>query len=84
MTHAILPHGDLKRTLQRVAIEIRDSHRDVLRALQLDFVEGGLILRGIATRFFGKQFAFHEVQRRCRLPVLANKIVVVDVSVSRP
>jgi len=78
MTTAIVPDCEPKRTLQQLATEVRNAHRDVIRELRLDYVEGGLILRGVATSYFGKQFAFHEVKRRCRLKVLANQIVVRD------
>ena len=67
---------DLQQALDQLAAEIRARHRDVLRDLRFEFVEGGLILRGRATRFYGKQLAFHEVKRHSRLLVLANQIVV--------
>jgi hypothetical protein len=69
---------DLLRTLEQLAADIRARYRDVLRELRLDHVEGGLILRGRATRFYGKQVAFHEVKRLSRLVVLANQIVVQE------
>jgi hypothetical protein len=69
---------DLQQTLEQLAADIRARYRDVLRELRLDFVEGGLILRGRATRFYGKQIAFHEVKRLSRLVVLANQIVVEE------
>jgi hypothetical protein len=78
MTTAIVPHRELKRDFQQVANDIRDRHRDVLRELRLEYVEGGLILRGVAVAYYGKQVAFHEVKRRCGLTVLANQIVVRD------
>jgi hypothetical protein len=50
MPTATVPRTDshqteLQQTLERLAADIRVRHRDVLRELRLEFVEGGLILR---------------------------------------
>jgi hypothetical protein len=60
----------------RLADEIRNRNRSHIRALQIEIVTGGVIVRGSATSFYGKQIAFHEVRRGCGQPVLANEIVV--------
>jgi hypothetical protein len=59
-----------------LASEIRARHRDVLRELRIEVVPGGVVLRGRARTFYGKQVALHEVRRRCEFAVVANHITV--------
>ena len=76
----------LERGLWVLAGEIRTRHRARIRTLWLDVVRGEVLIRGVATCYYGKQLALDEVRRRCHLPVAANRIEVVDVeqdSVSR-
>ncbi|HSQ57984.1 MAG TPA: hypothetical protein VLM40_19830 [Gemmata sp.] len=76
MTTGILPLGNVESTLELIAAAIREQHRDVIRELRLVYIEGGVIIHGKATSFYGKQVAFHELKRRMKLEVLANAIVV--------
>lgn len=61
-----------------LAAEIRNCHQSRLRELWLEVVPGGVVIRGVATSYYGKQLALHEVRRRCGLRVTANRIVVVE------
>jgi hypothetical protein len=62
---------------RQVAAEVRNRHRSHHRELRIERVEGGVVLHGRATSYYGKQVAFHEVSSRCRLVVVANRIEVV-------
>lgn len=67
-----------QETSRQMSAEILASHRDHLRELKIEIVEGGIIIRGCAVSFYGKQIAFHEVSRRCGSAVLANEIEVMS------
>jgi hypothetical protein len=75
---AIACLSNLDRIMQQLAIEVQNRHRDCLRELQIEAVEGEVILYGRAITFYGKQIAFHEVSHRSRLPVIANRIQVQE------
>lgn len=62
--------------LRQVATEILACYRNCLRELRIELVEGGVVIRGRATSFYGKQIAFHEVGRRCERAIVANEIEV--------
>jgi hypothetical protein len=47
-----------------------------IRDFRLMVVDGGLILRGHAHTYYGKQLAQHAVMEATRLPILANEIEV--------
>src|SRR4051794_8710311 len=59
-----------------LAAEIRLLHRAAIRELRIELTDGGAVLHGRASSFYGKQLAFHEVTRRGRLTVIANRVVV--------
>lgn len=80
MTTAIACFTDGNRTLRELAGEIRARYRCHLRELWLDVVHGRLLIRGVATSYYGKQLALDEVRHRCRLPVVANLIEVEEVT----
>jgi hypothetical protein len=69
----------LEQFLHKLATRIRNRHRNVLRELWIKLQRGGVVVRGLATSYYGKQIAFHECVRRCPLPVLANKVEVIPV-----
>jgi hypothetical protein len=75
LTESISPRGS-EQVLLQVAAEIVASHRDHLRELRIEIVEGGLIIRGRAVSYYGKQIAFQEVTRRGGIAVVANEIEV--------
>lgn len=58
-----------------LAAAILRLHRALVRELRIEVVGGGVVLRGRAATFYGKQLALHEVLRR-GLVVVANDIVV--------
>jgi len=62
--------------LKELAEIIRGRHRALLPELRLEVVGGGIVLRGRAVSFYGKQVAQHEVQRR-GLVILANNLAVL-------
>ena len=76
MSTALVRLTERDRALARLAAEIRNLHRSHLLLLRFDAVLDRLVIRGVATSFYGKQLAFHETKRRCSLPVVANEIVV--------
>jgi hypothetical protein len=65
-----------EEALRQVATKILGSYRCFLSELRLEIVEGGVVIRGRAGCFYGKQIAFHEVSRRCGCVVVANEIEV--------
>lgn len=67
---------ELRRTLRQLADDVRNGHRGILHELAIELVAGGVVLRGRAATFYGKQVALHEVRRRCRLSVVDNHITV--------
>jgi hypothetical protein len=76
MTTTPADSSDLERTLEQLATDIRNGHRGLLHELRIEVVEGGVVLRGRAGTFYGKQVALHEVRRQCEIAVLANHITV--------
>jgi len=66
--------------LRELAAEICQCHRSHLRKLWFDVVLKCVIIRGVATSYYGKQLALHEVRRRCTMLVVANQIEVEEVS----
>jgi hypothetical protein len=77
MTAAMTNTGDVNELVRAVATEIRNRNRGHIRELRIKIVEGGVILYGVCMSFYGKQIAFHEVRRICRMVVLANRIEVL-------
>lgn len=71
---ATLSHRD--QTLQQLASEVRNRHRDCLRELYIRSVGEGAVIYGQAVSFYGKQIAFHEIRRRLPMTILANQIMV--------
>jgi hypothetical protein len=59
-----------------IAAGVLRRHRNVLRELRVEVIEGRAILSGVAHSYYGKQLAQHEVLRRTDLVLLANRIVV--------
>jgi hypothetical protein len=66
------------RILHQLATEVQNRHRNCLRELRIEVVEGGVVLYGRAITFYGKQIAFHEVRRCSHLAVIANRIQVQE------
>ncbi len=58
-----------------LAISIRHRHRSVIGELRIEPVDGGVILRGNARTFYGKQVAQEEVLQQ-QLVVIANHMFV--------
>jgi len=61
--------------LQCWAVEIQRNNRNLIREFQIESSPEGLILRGTAYSYYGKQIALSEVQRRSG-QVLANRVEV--------
>jgi hypothetical protein len=83
MSTALVCLTDLDRTLAGLAAEIRNRHRAHLRVLHLETVRGQLIIRGVATSYYGKQLALHETRRRCSMTVVANEVIVQEPATAR-
>jgi hypothetical protein len=66
------------RILHQLATEIQNRHRNCLRELRIEVVEGGVVLHGRAITFYGKQIAFHEARSRSLLKIVANRIQVYE------
>lgn len=64
--------------LERLAADILGRHRSRVRELRIVITPEGVVIRGRAATFYGKQVVLHEVQQR-GLSVLANEIVVAGV-----
>jgi hypothetical protein len=62
--------------VRRAAADVLARYRGHLHELRIEVVEGGVIIRGRAVSFYGKQIAFHEVIRRVGQVVLANEVEV--------
>ncbi len=69
---------DRNAVAQQLAEEVLTRHRSHLRALRIEVIEGGVVLHGTATTYYGKQVAFHEVIRAKRFAVVANLIEVQE------
>ena len=80
MPTAIPPPPGAETDLARLAASVRNRHRSHLRDLRIEVVEGGIVLRGCALTFYGKQIAFHEVCSLCQRTVVANRIEVQQQS----
>ena len=65
--------------LHQLAAEIRTYHRSHLRELRFEVLLSGVVIRGVSRSYYGKQLALHEIRRRCRLLVTANRIEVEEV-----
>ena len=65
--------------LHQLAAEIRNYHRSHLRELRFEVLLSGVVIRGVSRSYYGKQLALHEIRRRCRLLVTANRIEVEEV-----
>jgi hypothetical protein len=76
MTTSLTRVAALDRLLSSLAAEICSRHRNLVRELRIEVRDGGVILSGKATCFFGKQIAFHEFARLAPLAVVANLIEV--------
>lgn len=74
--HTLTDRGMAPATLAELAADILRRHRGLIRELTLEAVTGGVVLRGRAYSFYGKQVALHEVRRRGRLSVVANVLAV--------
>jgi hypothetical protein len=61
--------------LSQLAADIQNRHRSWVRELRIEAAEWGVVLRGRAVTYYGKQVALHEVLQ-CGLAVVANEIVV--------
>jgi hypothetical protein len=70
------PLPGLKQCFRKIAHQILRHYRTHLRELEICYTDRGLIIRGSARCYYGKQLAFHEVMRRTGMRVVANDIVV--------
>ncbi len=50
--------------------------RGQIQKLQLEIHDGGLILKGRAYSFYGKQLVLHAVKKRTEIPVVGNRVEV--------
>jgi hypothetical protein len=63
-------------SLSLIAADIVRRHRNHLQELEILLTNHGLILHGVALSYYGKQLAFHTVEQRLGMRVVANYIVV--------
>jgi len=70
------PSSGLKQCFRKIAHQILQHYRTHLRELEIYYTDQGLIIRGSARCYYGKQLAFHEVMRRTGMRVVANYMVV--------
>lgn len=70
------PAGRPAAAMGELAADIWRRHRNAIRELRVDVVEDGLVLSGVAYSFYGKQVCQHEVLRRTKLALRANRMVV--------
>jgi hypothetical protein len=75
---ATKPEPRAQTAAEQLAAEILALHRSHLSELRIVIVEAGVILRGVARCFYGKQMALREVTRLYRQPVIANEIEVTS------
>lgn len=68
---------DMPLELEVLVAEIRTRYRWLLCELQIELIEDGVVLRGKAITYYGKQVAQHELLRR-GFVVAANHIVVSE------
>lgn len=59
-----------------MAAELRSRLRSLVSELEIDVIDGGLVLYGRAYSYYGKQLAQEELRARYRARVRANCIQV--------
>ena len=74
--HALTEPAGRCAAASELAADIRSRHRNLLRELRIDLVEGGVVLHGHAYSCYGTQVAQHEALRRTGLVLLANRVIV--------
>lgn len=84
MTTSLACLSSFDQMLTQLVAKIRNKHRAHIRDLTVDVGWGGLTVRGLATSYYGKQLAYHEVARHCGLPVIANEIEVRHAPAGEP
>jgi osmotically-inducible protein OsmY len=67
---------DFTEVVQELEEHLRTELRTFLREISIEVTCGGLILRGSAYTFYGKQLAQQEAMRRTHQRVLINHITV--------
>jgi endonuclease/exonuclease/phosphatase family metal-dependent hydrolase len=63
--------------LAQLEADIQGCLRHCLRDFRMTVRDGGLVLYGLTRTYYGKQLAQHGVMARSRLPIRANRIVVL-------
>jgi len=76
VSSATMTASETLRGVEQLAAQIRNRYRSHLRELRIEVVEGGIVLRGRSSSFYGKQMAFHEARSGSQFAVLANQIEV--------
>jgi hypothetical protein len=64
------------KLLYQIEKDVLWQLRGQIQRLHLEMHDGGLILRGRAYSFYGKQLALHAVKTRTEIPVVANRVEV--------
>lgn len=62
--------------LHRMAAEIQQENRCLIREMRIQSEPDGIVLHGFAYSFYGKQIALSEAKRRTTRRVEANRIEV--------
>lgn len=77
MTTSLACLSEFEHHLLDLVAEVLARHRSHLRELWLVVSGDGLRLCGLATCYYGKQIAFHELCCRCKLTIVSNEIEVL-------
>lgn len=76
MTATPPPAAAPRCDFEQLVAEILSRYRSDLQTLTIEVVGTGVVLRGVAFSYYGKQMALHEVRRSCEHPVVGNFIEV--------
>ena len=68
---------DATRNLEGLENRVRARLFGRVRYFQLQFHNGGVVLRGSTHTYHAKQLAQHAVMSECQAPILANNIEVL-------
>jgi hypothetical protein len=65
-----------REVLEELENQVRDRLGGQVRGFQLDFRDGGLVLRGRTRTYYAKQCVQHLVMAATDLPIAANDVEV--------
>ena len=75
VSQELVPGAPVSSRFLKLAEEISQKHRYVLREIEIHEDGQGVVLTGFASSYYGKQLAQHEVLK-AQLAIASNRIIV--------